>query len=103
MHRLKDQFGRIRPHELDSVEALSESQITTKEDGSKHVQLNFNVKDFKPEELLIKFDRYARKWDLKQVPVGTTMCLDNGLVVEEEEVVVVWWRVFGGPYVAWIQ
>ena len=50
---------RIPFRDFDSVEAESvkETQIHTNEIGSKQVQLEFNVRDFKPEEILIKYDR----------------------------------------------
>ena len=40
------------------AESLQESHIKTKEDGTKHVQLEFNVKEFKPEEINVQLDRY---------------------------------------------
>jgi len=56
MQRHMDRFPfRVMPA-ADS-EVVNESQIKTKEDGTKQLQLDFDIKDFKPEEVVIKLDR----------------------------------------------
>jgi len=49
---------RVWP-EVEGVkaEAVKESQITQNQDGSKQVRLEFQIQDFKPEEVTVKFDR----------------------------------------------
>merc|ERR1739838_1285833 len=55
--QMQRQVDRFRLRSDVEAETLSKSQIQQKEDGSKIIKLEFNVKDFKPEEILIKLDR----------------------------------------------
>lgn len=40
------------------AEAVKDSQIMQNQDGSRQVRLEFNIKDYKPEEVTVKFDRF---------------------------------------------
>jgi len=59
MQREMDRFRLSLPRRMEGVEAelLEDSQIIANDDGTRRFKINFNVNNFKPEEIVVKFDR----------------------------------------------
>ena len=63
MQREMDRFQLSLPRRVERVEAelLQDSQIIANDDGTRRFKINFNVNNFKPEEIVVKFDRFGKR------------------------------------------